>query len=119
SCFCNSFGASSPQVYTLPSRPVGFTNIILSGIVAPNEHFTEVWFEWGAGTNFDQATPTQFLSASVDREFVTATLPLFVPPQPYLYRVAASNAAGITFGRAQFINPGGHVLAAGGPNSIN
>jgi alpha-tubulin suppressor-like RCC1 family protein len=109
-------GQSDLRVHTQPSRPIGFTSIILSGIISSEDPPTEVWFEWGAGTSFDHTTSAQSVSTSTEREIVTAVFQTFIPAQPYLYRLVASNASGVTVGGAQFINPGGHAVAAGGPN---
>ena len=75
------------------------TNAILNAIVDPNGADTQVYFQWGATTNYGQATPTTTLTSGLySAQAVQLGIGGLLPNTTNHFRVVAVNSAGTTFG---------------------
>jgi hypothetical protein len=97
---------SPPSPVTQPATGVAANAATLNGFVNPNGAATTAWFEWGAGTNFVNRTPSQ--SAGSGLGSVTALQPIngLAAGTNYGFRLVAFNSAGTNFGAAlSFVTP--------------
>ncbi len=76
---------------TLPATGVGLTTATLNGMVNPLGRQTSAWFQWGATTNYDHATPLVLQASGTTALPVTCVLTGLVL-HSYHYRVVATNA---------------------------
>jgi len=86
----------APLVTTLGTSNVTSISATLRGAVNPNGVATAAWFEWGAGEAFSSATARTNLGSGTSALNTGFQLSGLTPGVTYHYRVAASNALGIT-----------------------
>ena len=100
---------------TLPVKPTlgpatvqdaGTDFATLGTTVSANGFATGVWFEYGPGTNFGTATPSQPVAADAINLAASATLTNLDAGRTYQFRGVASNANGTVFGTAQSFTTG-------------
>jgi hypothetical protein len=101
---CGGGGGSSapPTPVVTTDNATGITNngATLNGTVNPNGQATEAWFEWGTSptlATFDNTTIQPF-AAGTTVQAVTAPLTGLTFGTTYYFRLAASNASGVTKG---------------------
>ena len=85
---------SAPLAVTLPPGGVNNSVATLNGAMNPKGVPTLFWFEWGAGTRFDQTTPASSAGSGIGPVNISATLGGLIPGLGYRYRLVASNSVG-------------------------
>src|ERR1019366_3722675 len=88
-----------PSVTTLDALDITPTNTVLNAIVNPNGADTEVYFQWGATTNYGNSTATTTLTASLNTaQAVAIAIGGLRPGSTNHFRAIGVNSAGTTFG---------------------
>jgi len=90
--------AMLPTAITLPQSLLTSTGARLNGSVNPNGLLTTVIFEWGAATNYDNATAPQMLNGGLLPVPVVADVAGLAAGTNYHFRISASNALGTSAG---------------------
>jgi hypothetical protein len=89
----------TPTALTLDALSVTSTNATLSGLVNPNGAATDVFFQWGATTNYGNLTAATTLTSSLNlAQAVTLAIGGLRPNSTTHFRVVAINSAGTMFG---------------------
>ena len=102
-------GNQPPAVTTSAATFVTINGAEVNGGVNPNGQVTTAWFEWSTdpGLTPFNATVTQSAGSGTTPQPLTATLSGLTSGTTYYFRVAASNASGITKGSTLlFSTPG-------------
>ena len=109
-----------PDVTNSPAKLVTKSSALLMGMVNPNGLPTSAWIELGTDTNHYKATNWVTLGQGTTPQTVSKLLSGFAKNQTYYYRVAASNAVGLTYGVDQpfvfqtpFVTTSGYTLTNG------
>lgn len=94
---------AKPTAITLGVTNIGITNAVFRGRVNPGSLPTQVWFDYGTGTNnysFYQTTAQSVSMTTNGMEFTAGVyLPLYsLAPAPWYFRAHASNRAGEVMG---------------------
>jgi hypothetical protein len=88
-----------PAATTLAALNVTPTNAELNAAVDPNGASTQVYFEWGATTNYGNSTASTALSESLNSsQAVAQAIGGLTPNSTTHFRVVAVNSAGTSFG---------------------
>jgi uncharacterized repeat protein (TIGR01451 family) len=95
----------------------GQTSALLNGMSVPNGLPGTTWFEWGTGSNFDQATPATNLQAGGAVVRVSAPVDSLANGVVYQYRLVASNALGTTYGAPLRFTTGRKIVGWGDNSS--
>ncbi|MBE0568769.1 MAG: hypothetical protein IH577_03715, partial [Deltaproteobacteria bacterium] len=101
---CGGGGGSSapPTPVVTTGNATGITNngATLNGTVNPNGQATDAWFEWGTSPTLATSdnTTIQPFAAGTTVQPVTAPLTGLTFGTTYYFRLAASNASGVTRG---------------------
>jgi hypothetical protein len=98
-------GAASPSVTTTNPTAITTNSATLKGTANPNGLATSAYFEWGTTTNYGSLTAPQSLGAGSSPVAVQANLSSLLTDTNYHYRLVASNASGIAFGRDVIVTP--------------
>jgi hypothetical protein len=101
---------SQPSVLTEVSTNTGAVAATVSGNVNPNGLATAAFFQWGVTTNYGTTTATQMFAAGSVTVPVQGVLAPLTSNTVYHYRLVATNADGIAFGK-DFILTTGEGLA--------
>ncbi len=80
---------------------VGTTSARLCGEVNPKGSNTYFWFEYGTDTSYTHFTPQGLVGSSHETYRVCADIQDLLPGTRYLYRLAASSSAGISYANAK------------------
>jgi hypothetical protein len=94
----NSDIAFVPTVLTMPPTLSGTNSAILAAAFNPNGLSTKAWFQWGASTNYDNATPMNYIGDGSSAMATNAAITGLAPGVTYHYRAAANNTAGQSYG---------------------
>ena len=108
-----------PILLTLPASDVTTNSATLHGRLALYGLGASAWFEWGdvAPTNL---TPAQSYGDVFGTNAISTVLSSLLPSTSYMFRLAASNSAGIPHGNlVQFITPGPPAVTTLEPTSIS
>jgi alpha-tubulin suppressor-like RCC1 family protein len=108
--------AATPQAATQPAFQITSSSATLQGMALPNDEAAEAWFEWGTNTTYGQLTPAVSVGNGSSVVRVGAPVSGLNPGEIYAFRLAVSNASGVTFGAPQTFATG-KKLAAWGDNS--
>jgi photosystem II stability/assembly factor-like uncharacterized protein len=111
-----------PTVTTLAATAVTSATATLNGSANPTGAAASGFFQWGATTNYGQATPSVSLGSGTSAVAFNAGLSGLTPNQTYHFRAAASNSAAVAYGQdmtfttASVTNPvaGGYSLSFNG-----
>jgi hypothetical protein len=90
-----------PIVQTLPATLVQSNSATLNGTVNPNGTNVSAWFQWGATTNYGNATPHDSFGVCTCTQTVTRALSGLSGGILYHYRLVASNSFGMAAGADQ------------------
>lgn len=95
--------AGPPTVVTLPATSIASTSTVLNASLAPNTLTSRFFFEWGATTNYGNATPSRLIAGALTNltQPRTEVLAGLSPGLTYHYRAVGSNAQGKVFGQNQ------------------
>jgi hypothetical protein len=88
-------------VQTLPATLVQSNSATLNGTVNPNGTNASAWFQWGATTDYGNATPHDSLGVCTCTQAVTRALSGLTGGLLYHYRLVASNSFGMAAGADQ------------------
>ncbi|MBE0568279.1 MAG: hypothetical protein IH577_01200, partial [Deltaproteobacteria bacterium] len=98
----DSDSTAPPTPVVTTDNATGITNngATLNGTVNPNGQATEAWFEWGTSPTLATSdnTTIQPFAAGTTAQAVTAPLTGLTFGTTYYFRLAASNASGVTRG---------------------
>ncbi|MBE0568766.1 MAG: hypothetical protein IH577_03700, partial [Deltaproteobacteria bacterium] len=96
----DSTAPPTPVVTTDNATGITNTGATLNGTVNPNGLDTEAWFEWGTSPTLETSdnTTIQPFAAGTTVQPVTAPLTGLTFGTTYYFRLAASNASGVTRG---------------------
>ena len=83
--------AAAPTAVTLGPSNITVSAATLFGSVNPNSASTKVFFQWGATTNYGNATSTQTLASGSAAVLVQNTISNLTALTTYNFRVAASH----------------------------
>jgi hypothetical protein len=84
-------------ISTLPPN-WGISDAILGGSVSTGSNSTVVWFNWGADTNYGNATPALPVDDGVVSLAFSNRITGLAPYTSYHYQAAASNTLGVVLG---------------------
>jgi alpha-tubulin suppressor-like RCC1 family protein len=103
--------STEPEAVTLAASNVGPTSATLNASVRPNTLPTDVIFEHGVTTNLGSVTPATNLAGGTN--MVTVAMPVsgLTRLTTYYFRVAASNATGMTRGAIRSFKTTNDVIA--------
>jgi len=95
--------AGPPTVVTLPATGMASTSAVVNATLAPNTLTSRFFFEWGATTNYGNATPSRLIAGSLTNVTLprAETLTGLAPGLTYHYRAVGSNAQGRVYGQNQ------------------
>ncbi len=88
---------ASPTVTTLPASDIGPAGATLNGSVVADGADSTAWFQYGTTTNYGNATPTIFVSAT-NALFLSDSISGLSAGMTYHYQLVASNSAGTSAG---------------------
>lgn len=95
-----------PTVTTLATTNVSATNAVLSGTVNPNGSDTAFYFEYGTDDSYGTVTPAVAVGSGTNAVTNSIFISNLVAGQTYVYRAAASNSFGISYGSARSFSAG-------------
>jgi alpha-tubulin suppressor-like RCC1 family protein len=87
--------------FTQPPTNITASQATFIGVMTANGFPTTAYFEWGAGTNFNNRTPDQIIGAGATNATVSASLAGLLPGGNYVCRLAVSNQLGRATGGTQ------------------
>jgi hypothetical protein len=98
-----NLAARSVTALTLAATDVTATNATFNGTVSPGGDATGYYFAWGQSTNYNNFTPTNYLTNDLMESYAVAfaTLPndiLLSPGTAYHFQLFATNALGASSG---------------------
>ena len=89
----------APTVTTLNALSITPTNATLNAQINPNGADTDVYFQWGATTNYGNITATTSLTGSLNSEQAVAlAIGGLRPDNTYHFQAVAANSAGTVYG---------------------
>jgi len=88
----------SPSVSTLPADSVTSATALLHALVNPNGSETQVWFEWGATTNYGRVTAMQAIGSGISPISASAEISGLTAGTTYHVRHIAMNSTGVSYG---------------------
>lgn len=97
--------AATPSVATGNPTNITTNSATLNGTANPNGLATLAYFEWGTTTNYGSVTAPQSLGAGSSAVAVQANLASLLTDTNYHYRLVASNASGIAYGKDVIVTP--------------
>lgn len=105
-----------PFLTTLPANASN-TIATLNGTVNPKGFATTAWFEWGLGSQFDQATAPVNVGNGTTAVTVNANLTGLTPGLPYRCQLVASNNVGLVARGVEifFTTPNNPALVGANP----
>jgi len=103
----------APYATTQLPGPITATNATLGGMVTPNGLPTLAWFDWGTNAALGTSTSGVEVGDGSGVRRVTALIEGLAAHTTYHYRLASSNAAGVTRGAGKRFTTGLRVRAWG------
>jgi len=90
---------ATPSATTLDATDVGHDQATLAGVMNPGSLPTRAWFEWGANTNYGNATSPQAVLSGTNNFNLARTITGLAPGGTYHFRCVATNALGVAYGQ--------------------
>ena len=94
----NPLWVIAPVVSTWPATDLTASSATLRGAVHPRGAAATAWIEWGTTTSYGNFTPTNSLPATYVALNLSNTISGLTEGSTYHYRVAVSNALGVSYG---------------------
>ncbi len=85
-------------ITTQPASGISATGAVLNASVTSGLSDTVVWFEWGADTNYGNATAAANAGENTDPVNIASAINGLTANMTYHYRAIASNSLGLVFG---------------------
>jgi alpha-tubulin suppressor-like RCC1 family protein len=102
-----------PHAATQPAWNITTTHASLKGMALPNGTPSAAWFEWGPDTNYGCTTPSIDVGSRFTVVGVSATIDGLTPHTIYHYRLVASNAFDVAYGKDNLLATGLKVASWG------
>lgn len=98
-----------PYAFTRPAIKVHPADALLSGTVTPNGLPTIAWWEWGLTSGYGQTTTPTNAGSGTSVTLVNVAVSNLTQGVTYHFRMAVSNAAGVTYGGERLFTTGRNV----------
>ncbi len=105
--------ATRPFAYTQASTPFASTNVQIHGMIFSGNLPAVAWLEWGTNSVSEQSSTAQPFPLNSGVTRISTALSNLTPLVVYRYRIAASNALGVSYGIEQRFTTGQRVTAWG------